>query len=106
MKSPFQIKTVRGTPIRVYGRTLVPIARVVSLVQHRATIREAECQGMGWGAVWVRPLAVVEHDGHRARTVSIPNVTATVLRQMAVVALVLPVLCLAAISVARRLRGQ
>lgn len=106
MKSPLQIKTVRGTPIRVYGRTFVPIARVVSLVKHQATIRETGYQGVGWGAVWVKPLAVVEHDGNRARTMSIPNVTATVLRQMAAVALVLPVLCLAAISVARRLQSQ
>ena len=106
MKRPLQVKTVRGTPIRVYGRTLTPVARVVSAVRHRATIRAQSYDGVGWGAAWVEPLAVIEQDGSRTRTVLIPNVTATVLRQMAVVALALPALCLAAISIARRIRKQ
>jgi hypothetical protein len=106
MTSPLQIKTVRGTPIHAYGRTFVPIARVISLVKHQATIRESGYAGSGWGAVWVKPLAVVEHDGGEAHTMLIPNVTATVLREMAIVALVLPVLCLAVISLARWMRDR
>jgi uncharacterized spore protein YtfJ len=106
MKSQLQVKTVRGTPIRAYGRTLTPVARVVSAVRHRATIRAKSYDAVGWGAAWVEPLAVVEQDGSRVRTVLIPNVTATVLRQMAAVALALPALCLAAISIARRIRKQ
>ena len=106
MTSPLQIKTVRGMPIRVLGRTFVPIARVVSLVQHRATIRESGYEGAGWGGVWVKPLAVVEQDGGEAYTMLIPNVTATVLREMALVALALPVLCLAVVSLARWLRDR
>lgn len=105
MNSPLQIRTVRGTPIRVYGRTFVPVARVISLVKHRATIRKTGYDAAGWGAVWVKPLAVVEHDGDEAHTMLIPNVTATVLRQMATVALALPVLCLAVVSLARRIRN-
>ncbi len=105
-KSPLQVKTVRGTPIQVYGRTLTPIARVVSAVRHRATIRQDGYEGSGWGAVWVVPLALVEREGASTHTTVIPNVTATVLRQMALVALVLPVLCLAAISIVRRIRGR
>jgi uncharacterized spore protein YtfJ len=106
MKSPLQIKTVRGTPIRAYGRTLTPVARVVSAVGHRATIRAKSYGGAAWGAAWVEPLAVIEHDGSRVRTVLIPNLTGTVLRQMAVMALAVPALCLAAISIARRIRKQ
>jgi hypothetical protein len=56
--------------------------------------------------VWVRPLAIVDHDGHSAHTMLIPNRTATVLRQMAVMALVIPFLCLVAISIARRIRDR
>jgi hypothetical protein len=103
---PLQVKTVRGTPIRAYGRTLTPVVRVVSLVQHQATVRERDCDGRGWGALWVKPLAIVEHDGQRAHTMLIPDVTGTVLRQMALVALAIPALCLAAISIARRIRNH
>lgn len=106
MTSPLQIKTVRGTPIRAYERTFVPIARVISLVRQRATIRATGYEAGGWGAMWVKPLAVVEHDGGEAHTMLIPNVTATVLRQMAIVALALPVLCLAVISLARWMRDR
>jgi hypothetical protein len=103
---PLRIQTVRGTPFRVYGRILTPIVRVVSVVKRRATIRTSRYQGGGWGAVWVRPLAIVDHDGHNARTMLIPNRTATVLRQMVAVALVIPILCLAVISIARRIRDR
>jgi hypothetical protein len=106
MRGPLQIKTVQGTPIQVYGRTFVPIARAISYVKHRATIRKSGYGAAGWGAVWVRPLAVVEHDGDETHTMLIPNVTGTVLRQMAAVALALPVLCLAVISIARRMRTR
>ena len=106
MKSPLQIRTVRGTPIQAYGRTFVPIARVVSLVKHRATIHKTGYKAAGWGAMWVKPLAVVEHDGNETHTMLIPNVTATVLREIATVALVLPMLCLAVISLARRIRNR
>jgi len=106
MTSPLQIKTVRGTPIQVYGRTFVPVARVISLVRHRATVRKTGYGAAGGGAVWVKPLAVVEHDGGEAHTMLIPNVTATVLREMAIVALVLPMLCLAVVSLARWMRNR
>jgi hypothetical protein len=106
MAGPLQIKTVRGTPIRAYGRTFVPIARVVSLVNHQATIRETRCEASGWGAMWVQPLAVVEHGGDETHTMLVPNVTATVLRQMATVALALPMLCLAVVSIARRMQDR
>jgi hypothetical protein len=106
MTSPLQIKTVRGTPIQALGRTFVPIARVVSLVKHRATIRTTGYEAGGWGGVWVKPLAVVEHDGGEAHTMLIPNVTATVLREMAIVALALPALCLAVVSLARWMRDR
>lgn len=106
MKGPLQIRTARGTPIHVYGRTFVPIARVISLVKHRATVRKTGYEAAGWGAMWVKPLAVVEHDGDETHTMLIPNVTATVLREMATVALVLPMLCLTAISLARRIRNR
>ena len=95
-----------GTPVQAYGRTFTPIVRMMSLVQHHATIRESGYEGAGWGGVWVKPLAVVEQDGGQAHTMLIPNVTATVLREMAIVALALPLFCLAVISLARWVRDR
>jgi hypothetical protein len=109
--SPFQVKKVRGTPIQVHGRTLTPVARVVSAVQHRGTIRQGQIEGMGWGMAYVQPLAVIESEDPLAqdgdgRMVPIPDATATVLRQMAVMALVIPALCLAVASIARWIRNR
>ena len=81
-------------------------ATLFALVKHRATVRKSGYEAAGWGAMWVKPLAVIEHDGDETHTMLIPNVTATVLREMATVALVLPALCLAVISLARRIRNR
>ena len=109
--SPLQVKTVRGTPIQVYGRTLTPVARVVSATKHRGTIRRGQIEGAGWGVAYVQPLAVLEADDLSAqdadvRTVPIPDATATVLRQMAVVALIIPALCMAVVAIARWIRNR
>ena len=109
--SPFQVRTVRGTPIQVYGRTLTPVARVVSVAKHRGTIRQGQVEGAGGGVAYVRPLALIEADDPSAqdgegRTVPIPDTTATVLRQMATMALVLPALCIAVASIARWIRNR
>ena len=109
--SPFQVKRVRGTPIQVFGRTLTPVARVVSAAKHRGTIGRGQFEGAGWGMAYVQPLAVIEsvdplaRDGD-GRTVPIPDATATVLRQMATMAFVLPVLCIAVASIARWIRNR
>jgi hypothetical protein len=109
--SPCQVRTVRGTPIQVYGRTLTPVTRVVSVVRHRGTIRQGQIEGTGGGAAYVRPLAIIEADNLLAqdgdgRTVAIPDATATVLRQMAMMALVVPVLCIAVAGIARWIRNR
>jgi len=109
--SPFQVQTVRGTPIQVYGRTLTPVARVASAIQHRGTIRQGQVEGAGWGVAYVQPLAVVETKDPLAqdadvRTVPIPDATAAVLRQMAMMALVIPALCMAVAGIARWIRNR
>jgi hypothetical protein len=102
--SPLQVKTIRGTPIHARGRTFPPVARVLSAVQHRATIRADSIEGSGWGFAHTQPLAVVEERNGERHTHPIPDRTRTVLGQMALVALVFPVICAAVISVARWLR--
>ena len=66
---------------------------------------------MGWGVAYVRPLAVIESEDSLAqdedgRMVPIPDATATVLRQMAVTALIIPALCLAGAGIARWIRNR
>jgi hypothetical protein len=102
--SPLQVKTVRGTPIDVCGRTLTPVARVISAVQHRATIGAGQVEGSGWGFAHIQPIALTEEQAGTTRTHRIPDQTRTVLGQMALVALVFPVLCAAVVAVAHWLR--
>ena len=102
--SPLQVRTVRGTPIKVYGRTLIPVARVLSAVQHRATISVDRVEGSGWGFARTQPIALLEERNGKEKTLPIPDRTRTVLGQMAMVALVIPMLCTAVIAVARWLR--
>jgi len=102
--SPLQVKTIRGTPIVVYGRTLTPVAQVTSTVQHRATIRADRVEGSGWGFARTQPTALVEEQDGSSHTYRIPDRTRTVLGQMALAALVIPALCAAVIAVADWLR--
>jgi len=102
--SPIQIKTMRGTPIEVDGRTLTPVARVISGVRHRATINADHVEGSGWGFARTQPIALIEEQGGTTHTYLIPDQTRAVLGQMVRVALVIPVLCTAVVAVARWLR--
>jgi hypothetical protein len=101
---PLQVKTIRGTPFTAHRRTFTPVARVISGVHRRATIHADRVEGSGWGFARTQPIALVEeHDG-TSHTHPIPDRTRTVLGQMALVALVFPVLCAAVIAVADWLR--
>ena len=101
---PLQIKTQRGTPIQAYGRTLTPVPRVLSGVHRRATIRADRAEGSGWGFAHTLPIALVEERNGRERVLPIPHRTRTVLGQMAVVALVFPMICAAVVEMAHWLR--
>jgi uncharacterized spore protein YtfJ len=102
--STLQVQTVRGTPIQVEDRTLVPVARVTSAVRHHATIGAGRIEGAGWGYAHTLPIAVIEEREGATRTAPIPDRTRTVLGQMALIALLFPALCAAVIAVARWLR--
>ena len=109
---PMTIETVQGTPIEAYGRTFTPVARVISAFRHRGTVRAAQAGGSGWGVVLVIPLGVVEsgqttseRDGE-ARTLPIPDRTGQVLQQMAILAIVVPILAWGLIWINRLLRRR
>ena len=103
---PIRVETVRGEPIRVYDRTLTPVARVVSAIGHRGTIREAGIEGVGWGVAYVQPLQVIEERDGVERPLLIPDVTGNVLRQMALVAVVISLVATVLIIANRLTRGR
>ena len=103
---PIRVETVRGEPIRVYDRILTPVARVVSAVEHRGTIREAGIEGVGWGVAHIRPLQVIEERDGVERPLLIPDVTGNVLRQMALVAVVISLVATVLIIANRLTRGR
>jgi hypothetical protein len=54
----------------------------------------------------VQPLAIVEEDGHGERVLPIPDATRTVLRQMAIVAIAIPIVALVLIMANRWARSR
>jgi len=98
------VKTVRGTPILAQGRTLTPVARVLSVVRHQATIGAVQIRGSGWGFAHTQPIALTEERDGATYTYPIPDQTRTVLGQMALVALVFPAVCAAIVAITRWLR--
>ncbi len=101
---PLQIETVRGTPVRVHGRTLTPVVRVLSVLGHQGTVRERSVEGSGWGVALVKPLQVIEQRDGKETVHPIPDATAAALRQMALVSLLVSVVSLVLIAVNRAVR--
>ena len=74
-QKPFQIKTVRGEPYHVAGRTLIPEARLVSFGQARATIGSKQVGGWSGGLVQVTPTAIIEQTADGERRISLADAT-------------------------------
>jgi uncharacterized spore protein YtfJ len=89
---PVRIETVQGTPIEAYGRRFTPVVRIVSAVKRQATISEDQAKGAGWGVTLATPLSVIEERDGGVHTLPIPDRTGLVLRQMAILAVAIPLL--------------
>jgi uncharacterized spore protein YtfJ len=76
----FRIETVRGQPVHVGERTLIPVARIVSFGRARGTIGADRIGGWGAGFAWVTPVAVVEETPEGERCTPIADETAAALR--------------------------
>jgi len=85
---PLVVEEAHGTPISVYGRTLTPVCHVVSRLRHRGTIRAAHVEAHGWGVGIVRPVAVLEERNGEEHMLPIRDVTASMLRKMALAGVV------------------
>lgn len=85
---PLVVEEAHGTPILVYGCTLTPVCHVVSRLRHRGTIRAAHVEAHGWGVGIVRPVAVLEERNGEEHMLPIRDVTASMLRKMALAGVV------------------
>ena len=70
-----QRRTIRGEPIRVGQKEVVPEAQVTSWLQRRATIGTHHSSGWGVGRVSIRPLALVERGPMGTRRIPIRHET-------------------------------
>lgn len=74
-QGPLRIKTVRGEPYEIAGRTLVPEARIVSFGKARATIEAERISGWGVGFVRTSPVALIEASAEGERRIPITDTT-------------------------------
>ena len=103
---PFHIETVQGTPVRVYGRTLTPVARVISTSQRQGMVGEDKVEGSGGGLLLVQPVQVLEDRDGEVSAIPIVNVTSALLRQMAIVAAAVPIVGLFLVLASRIIRNR
>ena len=74
-QGPKQVKTVRGDPYEIDGRTLVPEARIISFGKARATIEAERISGWGGGFVRTSPVAMIESSSEGERRIPITDTT-------------------------------
>jgi uncharacterized spore protein YtfJ len=90
-----RIETVRGDPILVGGRELIPIARVVSFGKASATVGTKQVSGQGGGFAWVKPLAVLEVTEVGERRIDLQDSSAAAVRGMLAAAISIGLVCTA-----------
>ncbi|MBN1934973.1 MAG: hypothetical protein JW934_09930 [Anaerolineae bacterium] len=100
-QGPIRLSVVYGEPIQMRGRTLTPVARVISGGSYAGTVREHGIEGRGWAAQIIRPIKVIEERDGEARTLVIPDITRKALSKMAIVSVAIAVVSIIVILVVR-----
>lgn len=91
MKPSLTHTLVRGTPIVIEGRTLIPEARVTMFTAREATIGEGGTRVQGVQFVRVQPAALIEDTPQGERRHRIHDRTHQVLLGLFAAAIILPV---------------
>lgn len=105
-KGPFVTRVVEAQPILVEGRELVPLVRVTSRVQRRASLRSDRVRGQGFAFVDLRPVAVLDRGGNGQliqRRHEVRNETTRVMSRLALAVFLIPCLAKLLIYLSRRL---
>ena len=102
---PLNLGTVRGEPYYVGGRKLIPVVRMVSWGNARATIGTHQIGGWAGGFVRIRPIAVLEETPTGERRIPVTDRTAAILRRQLAMAAILLFFFVALRGMASRLRA-
>jgi hypothetical protein len=104
-RGPWLTEIVKGDPIQVAGREIVPLVRVTRRVQRRASLHSDRVGGQGYGLVTMRPIAVLDNgkDGERHQ---IRNETARAIGGLVLAALLIPLLTTLLIFVYRSVKDR
>jgi ABC-type uncharacterized transport system involved in gliding motility auxiliary subunit len=94
-------KTVRGQPLEVEGRRLIPVARRTTALWRKALIGN-RVAAHGGGFVHLRPLGLVEQHGDEERFIPIRDQTRQALLGLLAAAIIVPLLLIVAVRMARR----
>ncbi len=92
---------LRGEPIRLGEREIVPEARLTWQIQRRATFGTDASLGYGWGWARVQPTALIEQGPKRTRRTLIHDQTKQLLWGLLAGALAVPLLMQVAVRLAR-----
>jgi hypothetical protein len=98
-KPPVRVTVIQGDPISVYGRTLTPVAKIVSGGGHEGTVREHRVEGWGWAFAHIKPLHIIEERNGETDKLLIPDATGEALRKMAILSVVVTVVSMILILV-------
>ena len=99
-----RVKTevLRGKPILVEGRELVPVVRRTVGVMRQATSGKHHLSGRGGGFVHLHPVGFVERADGDERFIPIPDKTRQALKGLLAAAIVIPALLSVAARLSRR----
>ena len=92
---PWRIERVRGEPYRIGGRTLTPVARVITFGQARATVGSHRTGGWGMGFAHVTPLAIVEENEQGERVIPLRSDSDRAVNKMLGAAIAVTLACVA-----------
>lgn len=101
-QGPLVTEIIKGEPIRVGTRELIPLARVTTYARRRAHIGSGRLSGQGWGFVHLHPVAIVERSEAGERRFPIRDRTAQMIGGVVLAAIIIPLLLALAARLVRK----
>ena len=99
---PLVTEIVEGDPIQVEGGKLVPIVRMTRYSRREALVTGKGTAGQGRHFVSMSPVAILEQRGSEEQRIIIRDETERTIKQLLLVALVVPFIAALLIYVSRR----